>query len=428
MDLSLLIPILTLVIVFILRVPIALGMISAAVFYFLYTGQPLGMIASKMTNVFYENYTIIAVPLFIFTAKIMNSGKVTEIIFKFANGLVGRFRGGTGHVNVLASVIFSGMTGSAIADASGLGLMEIQAMKEDGYDAEFSCAVTAASATMGPVFPPSIPLVIYAMLSGSSVGALFLGGMIPGLMIGLFLMFYIAYIAKKRKYPYGAKMAKKAFFIFTFKALPALLTPVILLGGIYTGVMTPTEAGAVAAFYAILISFFVYRVLGFKSLGNIIVETATSTAVVGIIVGGAAVFSYIVTIEHVPEMLSTLLLSITENKFIFLIIVNILFLFLGMFIDTSVIMLVFIPMIIPLATTLGVDLVHLGIVITLNMMIGLSTPPFGMLLFIVSGISKTPLKGVIKETLPMVYVMLAVLLIITFIPQIVMFLPNLFGS
>jgi C4-dicarboxylate transporter, DctM subunit len=241
-------------------------------------------------------------------------------------------------------------------------------------------------------------------------------------------MLYIAYIAKKREYPYGVKMARKAFFIFTFKALPALLTPVLLLGGIYTGVMTPTEAGAVAAFYAIIISFFVYRVLGIKSLGNIIIETATSTAVVGMIVGGAAVFSYIVTIEQVPEMLSSLLLSITENKFVFLIIVNILFLFLGMFIDTSVIMLVFIPMIIPLATILGVDLVHLGIVITLNMMIGLSTPPFGMLLFIVSGISKTPLKGIIKETLPMVYVMLAVLLLITFIPDIVMFLPNVFNN
>ena len=212
MNCGILIPVIIMAAVFILRVPIALGMISAAVGYFVLTGQPTGIVASKVFNIFYTNYTIIAVPLFIFTAQIMNSGKVTEIIFKFANGLLGRFRGGTGHVNVLASIIFSGMTGSAIADASGLGLMEIEAMKKDGYDAEFSCAVTAASATMGPVFPPSIPLVIYAMLSGSSIGALFLGGMVPGIMIGIFLMVYIAVIAKRRKYPYGVKNGRTGFF------------------------------------------------------------------------------------------------------------------------------------------------------------------------------------------------------------------------
>lgn len=420
-----LIPIIVLTIVFILRIPIAIGMVSASVSYFLYVGQDLSMVTSKVLDVFYSQYTIMAVPLFIFTARIMNSGKITNLIFEFANGLVGRFRGGTGHVNVIASIIFSGMTGSAIADASGLGLMEIESMKEDGYDAEFSCAVTAASATIGPVFPPSIPMVVYSMLSGASIGALFMGGMIPGLMIGIALMIYIGIVATKRNFPYGVKKSLSEFLRFTFKATPALLTPVILLGGIYTGVITPTEAGALASAYAIVISVFVYKVLGFKELKQVLLDTAKSTGIVGIIVGSAATFSYIVAIEHIPEIFANLLLGLTSNKYILLLIINLIFLLLGMFIDTSIITLVFIPMILPLVTQLGIDLVHFGVMITLNMMIGLSTPPFGMLLFIVSGLSKTPLEGVIKEVLPMVFAMLIVLFLVTFIPDIVLFLPEL---
>lgn len=424
MSVGLIIMIVCLVAVFVLRIPIALGMISAATVYFVYTGQNVGLVASKILDVFYSNYTIMAVPLFIFTAKIMNSGKITDIIFKFANGLVGKYRGGTGHVNIVASIIFSGMTGSAIADASGLGLMEIEAMRKDGYDDDFSCALTAASATIGPIFPPSIPLVVYAMLSGASIGALFMGGMIPGLMIGVFLMWYVSYISKKRNYPYGVKLGKKEFLSFTIKAIPALITPVILLGGIYSGIVTPTEAGAMAALYSLIISVLVYRVLGLKDFGILLVETAKATAIVGIIVGAAATFSYIISVEQIPQALSSLILGITDNKYIFLIIINVLFLLLGMFIDTSVIMLVFIPIILPIVSALGIDLVHFGVMITLNMMIGLSTPPFGMLLFITSGVAKVPLKGVIKEAIPMIWVMLLVLLLVTFIPGIVLWIPS----
>ena len=425
MSTGLIIMILSLVMVFILRVPIALGMISSAVVYFVYTGQNVGLVASKILDIFYSNYTIMAVPLFIFTAKIMNSGKITDIIFKFANGLVGKYRGGTGHVNIIASIIFSGMTGSAIADASGLGLMEIEAMKKDGYDESFSCALTAASATIGPIFPPSIPLVVYAMLSGASIGALFMGGMLPGLMIGIFLMWYVSYISKKRNYPYGTKLNKKEFISFTIKAIPALITPIILLGGIYSGVVTPTEAGSIAALYSLIISVVVYRVLGLKDFGILLMETAKSTAIVGIIVGAAATFSYVVSIEQIPQALSSLILGVTDNKYVFLMIINVLFLILGMFIDTSVITLVFIPIILPIVSTLGIDLVHFGVMITLNMMIGLSTPPFGMLLFITAGVAKVPLKGVIKEAIPMIGVMLLVLLAVTFIPGIVLWLPSI---
>jgi tripartite ATP-independent transporter DctM subunit len=425
MSIYLLIPVVIMVLTFILNQPIALGMLTGSALYFAATGMDIGLVAEKVLTNLYAKYVIMAVPLFVFTAKVMNTGKVTEKVFNFANSLVGKWPGGMGHVNVVASIIFSGMTGSAVADASGLGIMEIESMREQGYDDEFSCAITAASATIGPIFPPSIPFVMYAMLSGASIGKLFLGGMVPGLLIGVALMIYIAIVAKRRKYPKGAQYTLKEFFIHTFNAFPALLTPVILLGGIYSGVITATEAGAIAAFYALLISFFVYRVMGLQDLFRVLIDTVKTTGQLGIIVGSALTFSFIVGYEHVPDVIASFMLGLTSNKYILLLIINVLFLLFGMFIDTSTITLVFIPMVLPLVQELGIDLVHFGVVIALNMMIGLSTPPFGMLLFIVSGISNTPLARVIKEIIPMVFVLILVLLLITFIPDIVLFLPNL---
>ncbi len=427
MNVPLLIFFLGFVAMFVFRMPIALGMLTTATFYMFAKGLDIGLVADMVLSNLFSKYIIMAVPLFVFTAKVMNTGKVTEIVFRFANTLVGRFRGGLGHVNVVASIIFSGMTGSAVADASGLGIMEIKAMKDHGYDDGFSCAITAASATIGPIFPPSIPMVFYSMLSGASIGNLFLGGMAPGILIGLALMAYIAFIAGKRNYPKGEQYTLREFFLYTFKAFPALLTPVILLGGIYSGVMTPTEAGAVAAFYAILISFLIYRAMGLKDLLDVIVDTIKTTGTLAIIVGAAFTFSFIVAREHIPEMIAGGLLGFTSNKYFLLLIINVLFIIFGMFIDTSTITVVFIPMVLPLIRELGVDLTHFGVVIVLNMMIGLSTPPFGMLLFIVSGISGTPLKKVIKEALPMIFVLLGVLFLITYVPQIVMFIPNAFG-
>ncbi len=427
MNWPLLIFFLGFVAIFLLRIPIALGMLMVSTFYILAAGLDLSMVAEKVLTNLFAKYIIMAVPLFIFTAKIMNTGKITEMVFKFANTLVGRFRGGMGHVNVLASIIFSGMTGSAVADASGLGIMEIEGMRQHGYDDGFSCAITAASATIGPIFPPSIPMVFYAMLSGASIGNLFLGGMAPGILIGIALMVYIAFIAKKRNYPQGRKYSIREFFVYTGKAFPALLTPVILLGGIYSGVVTPTEAGALAAFYAIIISIFVYRAMGAKQLLEVIVDTVKTTGTLSIIVGSAFTFSYIVALEHIPDMIASVMLGLTTNKYVLLLIINILFLVLGMFIDTSTITVVFIPMVLPLVNQLGIDLIHFGVVVVLNMMIGLSTPPMGMLLFIVSGISDTPLGVVIKEILPMILVLLGVLFLITYVPAIVMFIPNTFG-
>jgi len=415
------------ILIFILRLPIAIGMLMSSIFYCLLAPGPatgLQMAGRQFLSSLNVKFILIAVPLFVFAAKVMNSGAVTEKIFRFANSLVGRWRGGMGHVNVLASIIFSGMTGSAVADASGLGIMEIEAMRDHGYDDSFSCAITAASSTIGPIFPPSIPMVFYAMLSGASIGKLFIGGMIPGLLIGIALMIYIAFIAKKRNYPRGEKYTLSQFIKNTIIAFPALLTPVILLGGIYTGVVTPTEAGALAGIYALLISFLVYRSLSLKQLLQVIIETAKTTGTLTIIVGAAFSFSYIVALEHIPDAFSNLLLGITSSKYVLLLVINVLFIILGMFIDTMAITLVFIPMVLPLVKMLGIDLVHFGVVIVLNMMIGLSTPPFGMLLFIVSGISGASLKSIIKEILPMVLVLIVVLFLITYVPELVLFLPN----
>lgn len=415
------------VLIFILRMPIALGMIVSAVAYFLVKGGDLSLVINQVVNTYYTNFVIIAVPLFIFTANVMNSGKVTQMIFRFADGLVGGMRGALGHVNVLGSLIFAGMTGSAIADAAGLGKIEIEAMNDSGFDPAFSCAITAASATIGPIFPPSIPLVIYAMLSGTSVGALFLGGMVPAILLTVALMIYIAIIAKVRNYPRGERVGLRAFFVFSFQALPALLTPVILLAGIYTGVMTPTEAGAIAGLYAIVIAVFAYKAFGWKDLWQVVKQTVSDVGGTSIMIGAAAIISYIVAREQIATQLGAWIMSISDSKFFFLFLVNIVILLLGMFIDTSTIQLIFVPILLPVATALGIDMIHFGLVVTFNMMVGLSTPPFGMLLFITSGISNTPLKAIMKEIMWPIVVMLLVLVVITYFPDVVLFLPRATG-
>jgi tripartite ATP-independent transporter DctM subunit len=412
------------VLIFVLRMPIPMGLLTACIFYFIVSGDPVKMVAQQTLKTFYTNYTIIAVPLFIFAANIMNTGKVTEKIYGFALGLVGRFRGGLGHVNILGSLVFAGMTGSAIADASGLGKMEIEAMRKEGYDDGFSCAMTASSAVLGPTFPPSIPMVIYAMYSGASVGALFMGGIVPAILLTIALMIYVAFVATKRDYPRSTRVPLRQFAAFTLRALPALLTPIILLAGIYTGVMTPTEAGAVAGLYALLVAAFGYKMMGWKDLLEVIRETARGVGISALVIGSAACINYIAAREQIAVNMANLILGMTHDPLVFLLIVNIAILILGMFIDTSVIQVVFVPLMIPIARQLGIDLVHFGLVVILNMMIGLCTPPFGMLLFITSGISGTPLKEVMKEIKWPLVVMIAVLLIITYVPELVLYLPR----
>ena len=411
---------------FIIRMPISYSMLSACILYYIVEApNALGNVFTVITGNTYASFTMLAAPLFVFMANVMGEGEIADRIYGFAHGLLGKMRGGSAQVNCLVSLIFSGMSGSAIADASGTGTMEIRQMMDEGYDAEFSCALSAATATVGPIFPPSIPMIIYAMLSGASVGKLFAGGMIPGVALTVLFMIYSYILSQKRKYPMGQAQTFKQFVKNTIIAFPALFTVVLLLGGIYSGVCTPTEAGALASAYAIVIGFLVYRSLTWKTLWRVLKQTARDTATLALLTGTAYLFSFIVSREKIPALVSSFVLNFTENKYVFLFMVNVVFLMLGCVLDVSCIQLVFIPMVLPMVRAFGIDLVHFGVVICLNMMIGLSTPPFGMLLFIVTKAGNTKIGGVIREILPMVILMIGFLFLITYIPEIVMFIPNM---
>ncbi len=411
---------------FALGAPVAFSMVAASAVYFLVEGIPLDVVVETMVMGFNDKFVLLAVPLFIFTARVMNAGGITNRIFDFAGVMVGHLRGGLAQVNVVASIIFSGMTGSAIADASGLGLMEVKAMDDAGYDRPFSCAVTAASATIGPIIPPSIPMVIYAMLSGASVGALFLAGVVPGLLMGAALMGLIAWTARRRGYARGPRPTWAVFRVAFKKAFLSLMTPVILLGGIYSGAFTPTEAAAVAALYALVLLALVYREFGARQMYDVMRDVVESTGLLGFIIAGAFVFGHVVALEQLPARATEALLGLTTNKWALLLLFNIMFLVLGCFIDTMVLLLIVVPIVLPVAEAAGIDLVHFGVVLVLNMMIGLSTPPFGMLLFTITGLTKTPMGPVIREVLPFIVVLVSVLMLITFVPAIVLWLPGLF--
>jgi tripartite ATP-independent transporter DctM subunit len=425
MSWYLIIPFFFLVFAFVIRMPIGLGMLAGAIAYYIAKGLSLGSLLNTVCYGLTNAYILIAIPLFIFTANVMNSSEVTDKIFDFARSLIGRRHGATGYVNIVASLIFAGMTGSAVADASGLGTLEIAQMKKEGYDMPFSCAITASTAVIGPIFPPSIPFVIYAMISGASVGKLFMGGMVPAIILCIVMGVYVYFVSKKRGYPIGASVTFKYFVSSTFKAVPALLTPVILLLGIYTGIMTPTEAGAVAAAYTLVISFLVYRTLNLKALGTILLNTLRTTGAIFLVIAGAYGFSFIVTSEQVSKIVVEAMSGIVHSPWVFLLAANILFLILGALVDVNVSELVFIPIILPLVKYFNIDLVHFGVLICLNMMIGLLTPPFGMLLFVTAGIGKVSMKDLIREVLPLIGVLLIALAIITYIPDTVMFLTHL---
>ncbi len=412
------------VLMFILEIRIPFGMMCASLAYFLIEGVDLKIVAQLSSNYLYTSFVLLSIPMFIFAANIMNEGDITERVFGVAKGLVGRFYGGMAHVNVLGSLIFSGMTGSAIADAAGLGKMEIAAMHKEGYDDGFSCAMTASSAVIGPTFPPSIPLVIYSMVSGASVGALFMGGVVPGALLAVALMVYVALVAKRRGYPRSDKVPFMEYIVYLFKSLPALMTPVILLLGIYTGFVTITEAGALAGAYALIVAVIGYHNMDRKKFVACVKDTIATTSTVALCCGAAAAINYMVAKEQIAVRLAEFLINAVSDKDVFLLMINIIVLVLGMFIDCNVVQLVFVPLIVPIAQKYGIDLVHLGLILCYNMMIGLVTPPYGGLLFVTSSVSGTPLKDVIKEIWLPLIAMLVVLFAITYIPDLVLFFPR----
>ncbi len=405
-----------------------LAMICGAFTYLLLGGYDPSIASETLLQGLFHGYTLLAIPLFILAADIMNIGTLADRLLRFSQALVGRFKGGLGHVNVVSSLIFSGMSGSAVADAVGMGKIIITMMTKDGkYSGSYAAAITAASATIGPIIPPSIPMVLYALVSDQSVGYLFAAGMLPGLLMGVVLIIMNMIIAHRRDFATDEAIPLRELPVTTFRAIPALLLPVILLGGIYGGVMTPTEAAAVAAFYALSISILLYRSVTFKGFYEALLGSARSTATVGILIAGALTFDYVVTRENVPQMMADFLGQYDLSRVGFLLAINFMFLVLGCILESGAILLIIVPIFLPTAQALGIDLVHFGVVAVVNAMLGLITPPYGLLLFIVASITKQPLIRIVKDLLPFLAALLVALGVITFVPDFVLFLPRLLG-
>ena len=408
--------------------PIGYSIIVASLVYLGIAGMDLALSGEKILQGLYKSFVLLAVPLFIVAANIMNAGSISDRLLKFCVALVGRFRGGLGHVNIVASLIFSGMSGSAVADAAGIGKIIIGMMTRDGrYSRGYAAAITAASATIGPIIPPSIPMVLYALVSNSSIGALFLAGILPGLVMGGVLMAMNVYLSAKRNFATEAPVPVRALPKITINATPALLMPVILLYGIYGGVTTPTEAAAVAALYALLLAGVFYRALSWRSLYGVFVESARSSAAVGVVIGGALILNFIVVSENIPALVSAALVDIDIHPIVFLLAVNLLVLLLGCVLDATTIILVIVPLFIPACQALGIDLVHFGVLVVVNSMIGLITPPYGILLFVINAVTGIPLKEIISEIWVFLLALIAALLLLILVPDLVLWLPQLFG-
>ncbi len=408
--------------------PVAYAILVGVLVYLGVSGQDLAIAGTTMVQRLFDGFLLLAVPLFIASANIMNAGTISDRLLQFCIALVGRFRGGMGHVNVVASLIFSGMSGSAVADAAGIGKIIIDMMVKSGrYTRGYAAAITAATATIGPIIPPSIPMVLYALVSNESVGVLFLAGIVPGLVMGAVLMGMNFVISHRRGFGQEEPVPLRELPKLTARATPALLMPVILLGCIYSGVTTPTEAAAIAALYALIVAAGLYRAIQIKTLYQIFVESARSAASVGLVIGASMILTYVVIQENVPQAISDMFSGADISPLMFILLVNILVLLLGCILDATVIILVIIPLFIPTCRELGIDLVHFGVLIVVNSMIGLITPPYGILLFVINAVTGIPLKEIIAEVWAFLAVLLGALLLMILVPDIVLWLPRLFG-
>ncbi|WP_374632067.1 TRAP transporter large permease [Ferrovibrio sp.] len=411
-----------------LGLPIGHAMIAGSIVYLWLAGLDMGTVAEQLLNGMYTNYIILAVPLFILAAELMNIGSMTERLLRFCNAIVGRFRGGLAQVNVLQSIIFAGMSGSAIADAAGTGKMMQIMMTADGkYRASYAAALTAATAVIGPIIPPSIPVILFALISDASIGYLFLGGVIPGLLMAGAQMLIVAWAAKRENFPYEKPTPLREIPGITWRALPTLMMPIVLLGGIYSGATTPTEAAAVAAAYALIISVLLYRSVSFRDFYTSVLASARTSASIGMLIAGALVFNYVVTVENIPESIKVLLHAWDLSPLGFLILVNVLLLLLGCLLEGTTILLVVVPVLIPTAKALGIDMVHFGIVVVVNIMLGLITPPYGLLLFVMTRIAEVPIRDIVRDVMPFLWAMIASLALITLFPDLVLWLPRLLG-
>ena len=408
-------------ILLVIGVPISISIGASVILGCLSLGYPLVVIGQKMVSGI-DSFLLIAVPLFILAGNLMNAGKITEKIFDTAKELVGWIPGGLGHANVVASVIFAGMSGSAVADAGGLGAIEMEAMRKNGYDDEFSAAITAASSVIGPIFPPSIPLIIYGSVASVSVDKLFMGGVFPGLLMGVLLMVMVYYFAIKRKYerhPFNFKALMRQFA----GSILALITPLIILSGFVLGWFTPTEASSIAVAYSLVIALCVYKTLTWKRFLECLKESAISSANTLFIIGTSTLFTYVMAMEGISRQMSDVILSISSNPAVVLLVINILLLILGMIMEPGAILTLMLPVLLPIANGLGLDLVHFGVMVVLNLMIGQVTPPFGVCLFVISDVNKIRLETLYKSILPFLIPIIATLFLVTYIPGIVTWLP-----
>jgi len=405
-------------------VAVAMGITAVGTFILLGEGSILAMIAQRM---YYATtgFTLLAIPFFILAGNLMNTGGITNRIFRFANSLIGHVKGGLGHVNILASLIFSGMSGSAVADAAGLGLIEIKAMDDAGYDRKFSAAITAASSTIGPVVPPSIPFVIYGSITNTSVGKLFLAGFIPGVLMAVSMMVAVSIIARIRNYPKGNRASLKEIWESFSGAVLPLLTPVIIIGGILFGLFTPTEAAVVACVYALFLGLVVYREIRVRDLPRILWETALQTVRVLFIISAAGFFGWLLIHQRIPDAVIVGLTSFSASPEVLLLLVMGILLVLGCFMEGIAVLVITIPIFMPLITRYNIDPVQFGVVMILCSMIGLVTPPVGMSLYAVASISEVDIWTLSKELLPYIVGILIVTLIIAFFPELALFLPNL---
>lgn len=407
-------------------VPVAFSLLLPCIGLILYKGSlPLLLVSQRLSNAL-DSFPLLAIPLFILAAEIMNHTGATQRIFRLANVLVGHITGGLAHVNILASMLFSGMSGSAVADASGLGMIEIKAMFDEGYDRPFSAAVTAASSTIGPIIPPSVPMVVYGVISGAAIGELFIGGILPGLIMGLSMMALVVFIARRRGFNQKRTRATTVEIRKVFiDSGPSLLLPVIILGGIWGGIFSPTEAAAVAVFYALFLGLVINREFQIRKMPGILRQAASSTASIMIIVAAAALYGWLISVEQIPQAIKQTLLSLTDNPVYLMLIINMILLVMGMFMELIAVLTIAVPVFLPVMTAVGIDPVYFGVVVVLNLMIGLLSPPFGINIFILQRISQVSFGAIVRELLPFIIVLFGTLLLMVLFPDLVMFLPNL---
>lgn len=417
-----------LIIMMLIGFPIYLSLIGASILYITLNPDLSMMLVIQKVITAPNSFPLLAVPFFILAGQIMNTGGITKRIFNFAECLVGHFRGGLGYVNIIASMIFAGMSGSAVADAGGLGVVEIKAMRDANYDDDFTIGVTAASSIIGPIIPPSVPFVIYGAIANVSIGGLFVGGFVPGLLMGLILSIMVFIISKKRNYPFSSNRAPFKKLYSSFKgAIFAIFTPFIIIGGIWLGYFTPTEAAFVSILYALIVVTFIYKEFDVRKIPVLLLETTRLVAPCIMIVGGAAIFAWIMNYERVSESLIKLIFDFTSNKYIILLIINLVLLIVGMFVDVIAAIMLLLPILQPLATTIGIHPIQFGVIVVLNLMIGLLTPPVGFVLYTLSLVAKKPFEEIARYTTPWIVPLVIVLLLITYIPDLVLFLPKLMG-